>query len=218
MISFGKAFGLKGVSLILTFVLAATFSSTAFGAGEVDTSFTASVFGNLNGIVYVTEFQSDGKILIGGQFTEVQGYAASGLARLNADGTVDTTFNAPDFVSHSTNTGQFTVGGDIYGIAVQPDGKILVGGNIYIGTFDNTGVKMGIRRLNADGSLDSTFFTELMTAGSIVYDMKLLSDGKILLGGLFTLSSSNTTRNLARLNPDGTRDTTFSSNSSDAQN
>ena len=217
MISFGKVPRLKGVSLILSFVLATIFCSTGYGAGEVDTSFTASVYGNLNGIVYVSKFQPDGKILIGGQFTEVQGYAASGLARLNADGTADTTFNAPDFNSYNANNGQFTFGGDIYAIAVQPDGKIIVVGSIYIGIFDNNGFRMGIRRLNADGSIDSTFTTELMTAGSIVYDVKLQSDGKILLGGLFTLASNNTTRNLARLNANGTRDTTFSANTSNAQ-
>ena len=145
MISFGKVLRLRSVSLILTFILAAIFCSTSYGAGEVDTSFNGAAYGALSnqGNVNVIKRQPDGKILIGGQFTEVQGYAATGLARLNADGTVDTTFNAPDFASHNSNNGQINFGGDIYAIAVQPDGKILVGGNIFIGTFGPSGVRKG---------------------------------------------------------------------------
>ncbi|CAN5378588.1 hypothetical protein BH10ACI1_BH10ACI1_31870 [soil metagenome] len=214
MISIRK---ISGVAQLILLVFIAAFSINA--ADEVDPTFNGAAYGALSnqGNVNVVKFQPDGKILIGGTFTEVQGYAASGLARLNADGTVDTTFNAPDFASHSINNGAVTFGGDIYTIAVQPDGKIVVGGNIFIGIFGQSGVRKGIRRLNADGSIDSTFFIELMVAGSDVYDLKLQPDGKILLGGLFTLASSSTTKNLARFNSDGTNDTTFSADTSNAQ-
>jgi uncharacterized delta-60 repeat protein len=205
------------VTQLILLILVSVFAAQS--AGEVDVSFNGAAYGELSnqGNVNVVKFQPDGKILIGGQFTEVQGYAASGLARLNADGTVDTTFNTPDFSSINSNTGASTFGGDIYAIAVQPDGKILVGGSIYIGTFDQNGVRMGIKRLNADGSVDSTFFIEQMIFGSAIYDIKLQADGKILLGGLFTLASSSSTKNLARLNADGTRDTTFSADTAGAQ-
>jgi uncharacterized delta-60 repeat protein len=186
--------------------------STVRAAGEVDLTFNGAAHGDLInlGAVHAIKRQPDGKLLIGGTFTEVQGFAASGLARLNADGTVDTTFNTPDFQSHNPNNGQINFGGDIFAIAVQPDGKILVGGSIFLGIFDQTGVKMCVRRLNADGSIDPTFFIERLLVGSVVYDIELQADGKILLGGLFTLDSSATTKGLARLNADGTRDATFS--------
>jgi uncharacterized delta-60 repeat protein len=203
--------------ILITTQLIVLIFATAFAAkaaGEVDPTFNGAAYGALTdqGKVNVVKRQPDGKILIGGQFTEVQGYAAGGLARLNVDGTVDRTFNAPDFSSYNPNNGQFTFGGDIYDIAVQSDGKIIVGGNIFIGVFGQNGVRMGIRRLNVDGSNDPTFFIELMTFGSTVYDIKLKADGKILLGGLFTLASNNTNKNLVRLNADGTHDTTFSAN------
>ena len=205
------------VPQLILLVLATVFSTQA--AGEVDATFNGRAYGELSnqGNVNVLKVQPDGKILIGGRFTEVQGYAASGLARLNADGSVDMTFNPPDFIGHSINTGAITFGGDIYAIAVQPDGKILVGGNVFIGIFGQAGRRNGIKRLNADGSIDPTFFIELMTAGSKVYDIKLQPDGKILLGGLFSIVSNSTTINLARLNADGTHDTTFSADTSGAQ-
>jgi uncharacterized delta-60 repeat protein len=210
----------RKISVIAQLILLVLISVISINAaGEVDTSFGGAAYGELTnqGNVNVLAVQPDGKILFGGVFTEVQGYAASGLARLNADGTVDRTFNAPDVISQNVNTGAINFGGDIYAIAVQPDGKILVGGNIFIGVFGPSGFRKGIRRLNADGSVDSTFFIELMTTGSDVFDIKLQTDGKILLGGLFSLASSTTTRNLARFNSDGTNDTTFSADTSNAQ-
>jgi len=74
-----------------------------------------------NGGLYVISIavQSDGKIVLGGQFTSWNGTAVGRIARLNSDGTLDTAF--------TTNTGT----GAIYSVgtvAVQPDGKILVGG------------------------------------------------------------------------------------------
>jgi uncharacterized delta-60 repeat protein len=188
------------VTQLILLILASVFSAQA--AGEVDPTFNAAAHGNLInlGTVHVIKRQPDGKILIGGTFTEVQGIAASGVARLNADGTVDTTFNAPDFFS-TANSGSPVFGGHIYAIAVQTDGKILVGGEIG-GAGATNGV--GIRRLNTDGSIDSSFFIQpLFTA----YDIKLQSDGKILVGGRLNLPS---TGNLLRLNADGTRDMTFS--------
>jgi uncharacterized delta-60 repeat protein len=201
-------YSIKRILILTQFVLlifASVFSAQA--AGEVDESFNGAAYGALTnqGNIFVVKRLPDGKILIGGQFSEVQGYGASGLARLNADGTVDTTFNAPEFYSTSPNTGAPIYGGDVYAIALQPDGKILVGGSLRITT---SSANSGIRRLNADGSLDTSFFVH---QAAFVYDIKLLADGKILIGGLFSFSPTN---NLARLNADGTLDTTFSASAS----
>jgi uncharacterized delta-60 repeat protein len=193
------------VTRLILLILASAFSAQA--AGEVDPTFNGAAYGALTnqGDVKVVRRQPDGKILIGGQFTEAQGFSASGLARLNADGTIDTTFNAPEFYGNNPNTGSPVIGGDVYAIALLPDGKILVGGNIRIA---NSSVGLGVRRLNADGSLDTSFF---VYQAAFVHDIKLQADGKILIGGLFSFAPTN---NLARLNADGTLDTTFTANAS----
>ena len=85
-----------GVKLLIVFLFL-TGISTVFGAGELDPTFNASAYGQAVGPVQVFERQPDGKILIGGNFYDVNGVAAAGLARLNPDFTVDTTFHPPDF-------------------------------------------------------------------------------------------------------------------------
>jgi uncharacterized delta-60 repeat protein len=91
--------------------------------------------------VYSIAVQADGKILIGGWFTAVGGVPRNNIARLNADGTVDTGFNP-------------IADNIVYSIAVQADGKILLGGS-----FTTVGgeTKSYIARLNGGGSLDADF-------------------------------------------------------------
>ena len=175
---------------------------SCLGAGEVDPTFNAAAYGDLvnQGNVNVVRRQPDGKLLIGGVFTEVQGFAASGLARLNPDGTVDRSFVAPDFFSTNSGTGGITFGAEVHAIAIQPDGKILVGGNIRIAS---SSAPTGVRRLNADGSLDTSFAIHSVFT---VYDIELQPDGKIVIGGFFGFNTTN----VARLNNDGTLDTNFS--------
>ena len=185
--------------VVATFLLV-TLSCLA--AGEVDPTFNAAAYGELtnHGNVNVVRLQPDGKILVGGLFTEVQGFAASGLVRLNADGTVDQSFVAPDFFSTNSGTGGISFGGEVFALAVLPDGKILVGGNIRVA---GSTVGTGVRRLNADGSLDTSFFVHSVFT---VYDIELQTDGKIVIGGFFGFNTTN----VARLNADGTFDTNFS--------
>lgn len=90
-------------------------------------------------------------------------------------------------------------------ITLQPDGKILIGGNFT--SYDNTG-RSRIARLNVDGSLDTGFDPGTGTNGA-VYAMALQPDGKILLGGDFTLFDGEVCENMVRLNPTGDMDTTF---------
>ncbi len=194
-----RVFNWKGISFVAAFLLAMVLFSRVSAVGELDSTFTASAFGNFNGNVNVVKIQPDGKILVGGFFTEINGFAASGIGRLNADGTIDTSFKAPDFYS---NLG---TGSTIYAIAIQADGKILVGGN-YLGV---DGVaKPGLRRLNADGTLDASFNIVPLDNGASVNDIEILPDNKILVGGLLVAPVGSAT--LLRLNPDGTRDNSFS--------
>jgi uncharacterized delta-60 repeat protein len=107
----------------------------------------------------------DGKILIGGAFTNYNGTPRNGIARLNADGSLDNGFNPASGAD-----------GSAFILAQQLDGKILFGG-------DFTLPRKSIARLNADGSLD-TGFNPGTGADHQVNIITLQPDGKILIGGL----------------------------------
>ena len=124
---------------------------------------------NLNTIgdqVEAIAVQSDGKILIGGNFTSVLGVGRNNIARLNTDGTLDAEFN-PNADS------------SVICIVVQPDGKILVGG-----AFSNIGGqgRGRIARLDPTTGLADSLSPN---PSSLVYTIAVQSDGKILVGGLF---------------------------------
>ena len=104
-------------------------------------------------------------------------------------------------VDTSFNPG--AIGAYVRAIAVQPDGKILVGGNF------NTLAgqpRHDLGRLNADGTLDTTFNP---SPNSIVTALTLQPDGKIWVGGNFTQIAGRSSGALARLNPNGTLDMSY---------
>ncbi len=171
--------------------------------GSLDTSFnplTGAVDGNSFARIYNIVLQSDRKILIGGEFTSYDGVARSGIARLNENGTIDTTFN-PGTGAQNYNA--------IYTVAVQSDNKILVGG--YFSSFNGV-VKNNLVRLNSDGSIDNSFSTGT-GVDSAVSAIAVQTDGKILIGGDFTSFNGNSKTGIARLNSDGSLDTTFETGS-----
>ncbi len=160
--------------------------------GSLDTSFNPGSVAN-SGVLSIAS-QPDGKILIGGWLTQYNGTTRNDIARLNSDGSLDTSFNPGSGVH-----------GSISSIALQPDGKILIGGEFtqYNGTTRNN-----IARLNPDGSLD-TSFNPGGGANGEVYSIALQPDGKILIGGWFFEYNGTSRNNIARLNPDGSLDTSF---------
>ncbi len=175
--------------------------------GSVDTAFGAETKG-VGGSVFALAVQPDGKILVGGSFTTVSdagsSYNRSNIARFNADGSVDTAFG-------SDGKG---VGGNLYTLAVQPDGKILIGGSFTnVSDAGGTHNRNNVARLNADGSVDTTFGTDAKGPGSDVNTLVLQPDGKVVIGGIFTDLTDGTgffnRRRFARLNADGSVDTTF---------
>ncbi|MCO5275943.1 MAG: hypothetical protein M9900_13615 [Flavobacteriales bacterium] len=95
---------------------------------------------------------------------------------------------------------------EVNSIVVQPDGKILVGGAFtnYAGSGKNNLV-----RLNNDGTVDPGWNPGGAGPGHVVQDIVLMSDGRILIGGAFTAYNGQVVQFVARLLPDGTRDTTF---------
>jgi uncharacterized delta-60 repeat protein len=164
--------------------------------GSLDGSFDTSVAANDE--ISAISIQDDGKILIGGWFTSYGGSVAKGIARLNADGTLDTTFNS-----------DLEIGSPVNSIEIQEDGKILIGG--YFTTYGGV-TRQYIARLNSDGSLDTTFDSS-SGADGVVYAIAIQDDGKILIGGWFTSYGGVTRQRIARLNSDGSLDTTFDSSS-----
>jgi uncharacterized delta-60 repeat protein len=179
--------------------------------GRIDDSFNANVDGQINAMV----LQPDGKILIGGSFTSVNGSPATytpgqshlRIARLNANGTTDATFQGnvqpagPDLATSLTP--------EVRAIALQTDGKVLVGGG-FVQSVNGTTVQR-LMRLNDDGSFDTTF--TLPNPDNTVMAIKPDRLGRILIGGAFRnlqYSGTPTVRNaIARLNGDGSLDDSF---------
>jgi len=162
------------------------------------------------GTVNAIARQADGKILLGGSFDSFDGDigAPNNILRLNADGTLDRTFN----YSASNNTNGIQIGSAVDAIAVQPDGKILIGGdNGGFTTYNGQPSPSYIKRLNADGSLDTTFNPGGSGSNGHVYAILLQPDGKILVGGNSTAYNGNSWApdGLMRLNTNGTLDQTF---------
>ena len=143
--------------------------------------------------VYPLAVQADGKILVGGTFTTLGGQTRNKIGRVNADGTVDSGFN----------TGAGGSSPAVTSLAVQADGKILLGG--YFTTLGGQ-PRSHIARLNADGTLDSGFTP---AANGRVRSLAVQADGKILVGGYFTILGGQARTRIARLNPDGTLDSGF---------
>lgn len=160
---------------------------------SIDNTFTTAP--GANNIITRAAIASDGKIVIGGQFTTYNGISRNRIARLNADGTLDVTFDP--------GTGANNV---VRPVAIQSDGKIVIGGLFtdYNGTPVNR-----IARLNADGSLDAGFNVGGTGAGGLIQAIAIQADGKIIIGGGFTSYNGTAINRIARLNTDGTLDVTF---------
>ncbi|MBL9128199.1 MAG: immunoglobulin domain-containing protein, partial [Verrucomicrobiales bacterium] len=145
-----------------------------------------------------------GRILIGGYFTNVLGTVRRGIARLNTDGTLDTSFNP--------GTG---VQGLVKAIRVEADGRILVGGHFY--SINGT-LRSGLARLSATGTVDATFNAgvgatlapdDLSLDGPSVDSIVLQGDGRAVVGGNFTGFGGISRRYLARLHWNGDVDEEF---------
>ncbi len=179
--------------------------------GTVDPTFAPQP----NEQVLAIALQPNGQIVIGGNFTSIQANGAAMpttrncIARLNSDGSLDTTF---DPNAHGTYISQ------VNAVCVQPNGQILVGGTfVTLDPNDPKGVNTPtaipyLARLNADGSVDTTFKPNPNNQVASIY---VQANGKILVGGGFATLQPNGAASatadpyVARLNADGTIDTTF---------
>lgn len=156
--------------------------------GSLDHNFNITSF---IGSIRTIAQQDDGLILLGGSRNSSTEHI---LMRVQKNGNID-----PDFrIARSDN-------GTINNIIIQPDGKILV-----VGTFtqyDRT-ISRRIVRLNQDGTRDTNFDIG-EGANNAINVVKLLDNGKILIGGTFNQFNGFNINRLARLNQDGSLDQTF---------
>ena len=142
-------------------------------------------FTNVTVVSYIL-LQPDGKMLVAGDFVTAAGVNRAGLARLNSDGSLDTTFVPEPNVRYLNRP------------VLQPDGRIVTATS-----------GRGLARLNPDGSLDSSFISpQVIMPGTVPGPVASLNDGRILCWMYGTKLSLNPIH-LIRLNPDGSRDTTF---------
>ena len=163
---------------------------------------------NANSYVSCIAVQEDGKVLLGGRFTTLRPNGATMpttrnyIARVNADGTLDIDFNP-------------NASYDVLSLALQPDGKVLLGGR-FVSLQPNGAVTATTRnrvaRVHGDGSLDTVFDPN---ASNNVNCVTLQADGKVLLGGQFVTLRPNgavasSSRNqIARVQSEGTLDNSF---------
>jgi uncharacterized delta-60 repeat protein len=170
--------------------------------GDLDTTFnpnTASGQGGSGQVISIVQ-QSDGKILLGGDFISVSGTTRNGIARVHENGDLDTTFDL--------NAAGVQGSAQIKSIAQQSDGKILLGG--YFTSVSGT-TRNRIARVHENGDLDTTFD---LNANGGADSITQQPDGKILLGGYFTSVSGTTRNRIARVHENGDLDTTFDPNAS----
>jgi len=157
--------------------------------GSLDTSFNFSGENSISVINKVVVLDN-GKIMIAGRFDKINNNLIEAVARLNSDGSLDSTFNLnlPPITS-------------LRDMVIQPDGKIII-----IGQNDESNQFKIFRRYLTDGTLDPTFNGD---EEHYIYGVELQQDGKIMICGTFQEYNGITQYNVARLNNDGTLDTTF---------
>ncbi|WP_119793388.1 T9SS sorting signal type C domain-containing protein [Flavobacterium anhuiense] len=161
--------------------------------GSYDPTFNTSI-GATTGIVYDIAMQSDGKIIIVGSFTKYANSTVNRVARLFPNGTLDS--------SLLTGSGSTL---NITHVKITTDERIILTGNFI--TFNGTPANR-IVRLNSNGSFDSTFncgtgFNDDVNA------IALQTDGKMVIGGNFTVFNDIVANRFIRLNADGTKDESF---------
>jgi uncharacterized delta-60 repeat protein len=181
-----------------------TLDTTFSGDGKVTTQFTRR-----DDDVAGLAIQADGKILVSGGANSSGSNPRSAIARYNTNGKLDTSFGGDGKV-----TTDLTAGNDFFNtVVVQADGKILAAG---LGTPSGSRARFALARYNEDGTLDTSFSTDGKVLTNFtrwqdsVQNLALQADGKIVAAGIAGAGGSNARFALARYNPGGTLDTSFS--------
>jgi len=188
--------------------------------GKLDDSFgtkgrVTTDFPGLAAVPSAVLVQPDGKILVAGGAFPLFVFAGNfKLARYNPDGTLDAGFGNGGIVTTNFGAGSFA-----FDLALQPDGKIIAAGTVFVdfSSDDSSNTDFGLARYNADGTLDPSFGT----GGKVLTDFDgfnddamavlLQPDGKIVAAGSAKNPASFYDFALARYLPDGTLDASFGS-------
>jgi uncharacterized delta-60 repeat protein len=157
--------------------------------GTVDPSWNAAGTGP-NNAVQALALEADGRLLIGGSFTNIGGTARPYLARLTTTGTLD-----PSFVPIGSGLNSV-----VNALLVQPSGHVVVGGSFsaYSGI-----TALRLARFDATGALDATF---VGSANNTVHALAALSDGRIAVSGAFSQLNSTSRGSPAVISADGVLD------------
>jgi uncharacterized delta-60 repeat protein len=207
--------------------------------GTIDPSFNAAPGLTFDDYPYVVAGAPGGKVFVGGYFTKINGVTRNKLARLNPDGTFDEGFDpvgrgggsnvyamavqpdgkviAAGFGTSRYNTdgstdntfhgGQVVTYSAILAVQLKPDGKVFIGGQF---TAIDGVPRSHVAQLNPDGTLD-TSFDPGTGLDQTPLSVAMQPDGKVLTGGGFTVYNGAVVNRIARLNTDGSLDTTFAS-------
>lgn len=157
--------------------------------GQIDLTYNP----NSNQTIDRMTAQADGKLIVAGAFNFIGGVSRNRIARVNADGTIDVSFNA-------------NVSGTVADILPLSDGKTMI-----VGSFTSVGgvTRRGLARLNGDGSLDTSFPEVLPNPTSAIFRIIPQADNKFIIAGGFTQINGVSVNRIARINSDGTLDTSF---------
>ena len=172
-------------------------------AGVVDSGFTPAEFKDYGdpGTIAGVAQQANGKLIVGGYFHTLGGVAANNVARLELNGTRDGTFDS--------TTGAMAMGFNISAVAVRSsDQAVLLGG--WFPVYDNVNRNNLVLALST-GSIDPVFAPSsgVTDAEPEIFVLATQPDGKVIVGGVFTVFNGAPLHNIVRLNPDGSRDATF---------
>lgn len=218
-----------------------------YADGQIDFTFDSGTgFGVSEQALCISQF-SNGKIIVGGNFTSYRGTSRNRLVRINTDGTLDNTFAIGTGFNNSVNSvlilpddsvvvgGQFTTysgqsvgrivklsstgqliwsssaitNGVVGTITQNADGTLYVSGSF---TAVGGGTRNRLVQLNADGTYTSSlpFNASGVGPNAGVNKHIVQSNGQLMIAGDFTAYNGTTIgRGIARINPNGTRDTSF---------
>ncbi|MFN7013666.1 MAG: T9SS type A sorting domain-containing protein, partial [Bacteroidia bacterium] len=161
--------------------------------GTIDSTF--NIGNGFNDIVHDIKIQADGKIIAVGNFTTYNGNNCNRIVRINPNGSIDNSFQ----IGNGFDSWAFA-------IALQTDGKIIIGGNF--SSYKDTLIGARIIRLNQDGTIDNSFNTGT-GLGNAVFAIKIQNDGKIVVGGQFQNYDTSIVEKIVRINQNGSIDNTF---------
>ena len=169
-----------------------------FANGALDPSFAVGM--GPSGWVRTLAVQPDGRILVGGEFPVFDSASVNNMVRLEPNGARDVTFGAGGVNGYAVNT-----------LLLQPDGRILVGGDFYLADGVS---RSSLARFNADGTLDVSFVPPVLNAGTVgnsgrIHSLALQANGWIVVAGDFEYVGGGWKPDVLRLTPTGVVDPTF---------